>query len=284
MKKILFFALSLILLSACGADKENKVENFGKNFAAYVNASQLDSIKAVYPSANFDAVTPVSADSLTVIENGNGTYRISFSGDTWVDVTVEENGDIKVLESNGIAAFPEEKYEMGKNTGMFNDNPTDVVKAERLNDSAFFEWLNQKAAKASSNAVSLTPGTISYNFKMDYDAYDDYVRMYQAVEKVTVTNNTSADIKGSEYSVSYVYKTWACCEYEGWVPSSKTVPGVNLAPGESKTITLTSTYDEWGKKPKLENPRVNLKISQQDAAKFFQPSGAEYQEYLDSKK
>ena len=119
---------------------------------------------------------------------------------------------------------------------------------------------------------------------MDFDPYDDPIRQYQAIEKVTVTNNTSIDIKGSDYSVAYVYKLWFCCEEEGWRSKSKSVSGVDLRPGETKTITLTSEYDVWGQKPKLENPHINLKISQQDAVKFFQPSGNEYKEYLNSKK
>lgn len=268
MKKILFFALSLILLSACGADKENKVETFGKNFAAYVNASQLDSIKAVYPSANFDAVIPVSADSLTVTENGNGTYRISFSGDTWVDVTVEENGDIKVLESNGFAAFPEEKYEMGKNTGMFNDNPTDVVKAERLDDSAFFEWLNAKMREKAANAIDLKAGKLRYVPWTMAEGGDGY-------KTCTLTNTTDHPISRNDYYLAYT-DYWADGTEGDTGTEQCTHPGIDLAPGATGQIELKGqcTID-------FLNIRV---IYKNDSITKYTPSGTEYQEYLDSRK
>lgn len=282
MKKILYFAFSLFLLAACGGNKETKLQEFADNFARYVNDSQIDSIKAVYPTANFDSVAPISTTSISISDNGNDTYKISYSEEKWIEVEFENDGTVIVLESRGIAAFPAEKYEIGKNSGMFSDNPTDVTMAERLNDSAFFSWLNQKGANAQSNIVSLTPGSITYKSKMGEDAYGDYIRQYQAVEDITVTNNTSTYIKGSDYSVSFVYKLWTCCENEGWWSKNKTISGVDLGPGESKSITLTSDYDEWGKKPKIESPKINLKISKEEAAKFYQPSGNEYQEYLNT--
>ena len=284
MKKLLFFAVSVFLLAACGGNKDNKIQDFANSFATYVNNGQIDSIKVVYPTANFDSVAPISTDSISISEIGKGEYKINFSSDRWLKVKLDFDGKLKVQESQGIAAFPADKYETGMKSGMFSDDPTDVEIYERLNDSDFFIWLKEKAANAQSNIVSLTPGSISYNSKMGYDAYDDPVRQYQAVENVTVTNNSSTHIKGSDYNISYVYKLWTCCDNEGWWSKNKTVSGVDLAPGESKSISLTSEYDEWGKKPKIENPKINFKASQEDAAKFYQPSGNEYQEYLNANK
>lgn len=111
MRKIYLFAvvcLTIVGIIACASDKRNKgnkVQDFAESFSGYLKANQLDSIKAVYPSANFDSIAPLTADSIQITET-NGIYRIDFGGNKWIEAKENEDGTFTVENSNGIAAFP----------------------------------------------------------------------------------------------------------------------------------------------------------------------------------
>ena len=81
------------------------MQDFAESFSGYLKANQLDSIKAVYPSANFDSIAPLTADSIQITET-NGIYRIDFGGNKWIEAKENEDGTFTVENSNGIAAFP----------------------------------------------------------------------------------------------------------------------------------------------------------------------------------
>ena len=87
-------------------------------------------------------------------------------------------------------------------------------------------------------------------------------------------------MNGSDYSISYTAKHWTCCDYEKYIPSSRSKSGVDLEPGESKTITLTSDFSPYNKRPVIEGEVVKMKVSAEDAVDSFEPTGKEYQEYL----
>ena len=268
MKKILLFAIPLFILAACGGDSK-KVRNLAETFVNYVNENQMDSIKAIYPTANFDSIAPISADSISVSEIGSGLYRVNFSANKWIDVKAGEYG-MTIVESRGIASFPEDKYEIAVNTGMVSATTTDVRTQELLNDSAYFEWVKRNMKQP----ISLEKGKISKKYGVDLQGRP----CEGAVERMTciVTNNTPNPISGKDYDITYAYSYWTCSD--GSSPDGHTTGkkgGVDLAPGESANINIAIM--DYG----LKNVAVKYNVPVEQLYNGLNPySGNEYQEYL----
>lgn len=283
---VVFTGLLGIIASSCirrKSSQEDQVRNYGKYFIEKVSENELDSLISSYPEIEkADSLVSIQSDTIYVEKMETpGEFEVTLADGVTLKVERDEDGEITVINSKGLFAFPAETYRLAKESGMLSDDPSDATVSERLKDKEYFSWLKKKTS--AKNVISLTPGSISYNSKMGYDDYDYYTRQYQAVETVTVTNNTSVDISGSDYSVVFTSKTWACCDYEGWYSRSKSVSGVDLAPGESRTIRLSTEYDMWGQKPKIENPHISLKMSSEELASLSELTGNEYKEYLESK-
>lgn len=275
MRKIFLFATPLILLVSCiGGNKEKKVQAFANSFATYVNANQMDSIHAIYPASNFDSVSPIPLGAVSITENGNGTYRINFSQEKWIDVNVENNGVIKVLESKGIAAFPEDKYQTGLNTGMLNNSMTDTQIQELLNDEAYFEWLRIKDSQKGEYKIKVTPGKLNTKYYTNAEGW-------MATMTITVSNLSDTPISGGDYSISY-----KCLEWEGGtedpytVTTNLSVNGIDLAPNSIGQINLSR-----GDADKFYDFKIRPAAGREEVLRFSAaPSGNEYQEYLNSKK
>lgn len=254
---------------SCGG-QQKKVENFGETFAGYVNSNKLDSIKAVYPTANFDSVMPVAIDSISVLEAGKDKYQINFGSNKWIEVKVNEDGSMTVMQSNGIAAFPTDKYQIALNTGMVTDTVYDTQVHELLNDSNYFAWLE----KNMKQPIGLVKGKISKKFGVDL-----YGRPCEgAVERMTctVTNNTEKPISGKDYDITYAYSYWTCSD--GSSPDGHTTGkknGVDLAPGQSAEIKIAIM--DYG----LKNVALKYNVPVEALYNGMNPfSGKEYQEYL----
>lgn len=273
-----------VILCSCRKGK-NKMKAFAEKTISYVQNNELDSLKSVFPDMKFESAAFKEDFDEIKIEKPNefGETRIKFGDAAWIMVE-EKEGGYKIIDSYGLGVFPEERLKTAKETGMVGSETTDNHIAELLKDDAFFAWLEKKAVSEMKEGISMSVGSTSYNSREDWDDYDEWTDFYQAIRKVTVTNNTDTPISGSEYSIGYTAKHWTCCEYEQYIPSSRSKSGVDLAPGESKTLTLASDYSEWSLKPLIENVHLNTKISAANAMSSYTPTGTEYQEYLDSKK
>ena len=279
MRKIYLFAvfcLALAGMMACSGGKGNKMQDFANSFAGYVNANQMDSIKAVYPTANFDSVAPISTDSIAIDDDGNGkTFRINYSGNTWLDVEMSEDGDITVINSNGIAALPSDKLEIARNTGMITDSTPDVKKQTLLNDSTYFAWLDKNYG-GGEYVIQVKPGKYKNIWKPSYGEGS------QGTITVTLTNLSDQPISGSDYSIAY--KTYESNGYTDYSRRNYTVnnthKGIDLKPNGSGTIKLTrwETY-------KFHSFQIKPANGKEDQLKYqYKPTGKEYQEYLESKK
>lgn len=267
-KSFLIF-LGIIGLISCGG-KMKEARIFGEKFASYANSNQMDSIRAVYPTANFEEVLPLSTDSISVEEEGDGNFRINFSSGKWIDIEIDGNGNITVLDSKGVAKFPEEKYEIAMQTGMLNNSTTDVKAQELLNDEGYFVWLS----KNMKQPITLTKGKISKKSGVDLMG-----RMCEgAVERMTctVTNNTDKPISGKDYEITYEYSYWNCSD--GSVPdghAKEKKKGVDLGPGESATINIAIM--DYG----LKNVELKYNVPVEQLYNGMNPyTGNEYQEYL----
>ena len=270
MKKLLFVISGcLLLFTACGGNKQ-RVQKFVETFAGYVNNNQLDSIKNVYPSANFDSVSKLTTDSIAVVKTDESVYRIDYASNKWMEVKLEEDGKISVVKSHGVASFPEDKYDLAIHTGMVNDTTTDVTAKERLDDEAYFEWLK----KNMKQPVGLVKGKIRANFGVDLMGRP----CEGAVERMTctVTNNTDKPISGKDYEITYAYSYFTCSD--GSLPDGHATgrkSGVDLGKGESADINIAIM--DYG----LKNVAIKYKVPVEELLSGMDIyTGNEYQEYL----
>lgn len=277
IKKVLLGVAATFLMVSCSADKSEKpqeenveIQKFAEKFASFTKANQIDSIKAVYPTANFDSVASIANDSISISESGAGLFKINYTPEKWIDVKVGVDGKMTVENSKGIAVFPEEKYQTAKTTGMLNDSINDVKTQELLNDEAYFKWLNDRAKKSYSNLISLTDGKTSIGKEYAAGAMD--VR-----KQITLTNNSNTDIKKSDFEILYTTIISTGDYYEKY---TKSMPGCDLKANETRSMPIAVKGIS-----SITNPRIKLKISLAEyLTKYYKPTGKEYQEYLNSKK
>ena len=271
MKKIYLFGMicmAFIGMMSCSGNKQKQVQAFAEKFSGYVNANQLDSIKAVYPTANFDSISPLNIDTL-LITTINGSYRVNFGGNKWIEAKENEDGSLSVENSRGIAAFPQDKYAIALNTGMLNDSIPDSKAVELLNDTTYFVWLNDKAKESYETILEVN----CINSKNG--AKDEGVNGKMEVQ---IKNNLPIDIDSKDYIINYtMYQRPMGEDPTGW-KGTRTKTGRSIKAGE----TINMTISDYGV---LSNPRAVLNMPVEEYIdKYYKPTGKEYQEYLDSKK
>lgn len=276
MKKIYLYALlglGLVSIISCSGNNENQVQTFAETFAGYVNANQLDSIKSIYPTANFDSINPLTTDSIQITET-DGIYRIVFGENKWIEAKQNDDGSFVVDNSKGIAAFPQDKYETALNTGMLNDSISDTKAHELLNDSTYFAWLNDIAKESYKNVLSVSAGSTKKSIDYAHDCY-------RITVPITITNNSNKKLGPEDYEIVYSYNQSVAVGEGSFKPKnfSKKEKGKDIGPGESIKMNLSISGNS------ISNPHAVLKMPMEEyVAKYYKPTGKEYQEYLDSKK
>ena len=273
MKRGILFGIAALALTvgACGGGEkkvspEEEVRDYGRYFVEKLAANQIDSIKATYPDiVKGDSLLPVKSDTIIVVESAPGKFDVTLAEGIILKVNRSEEGDITVAESKGLFAFPEDKVELAKKTGMWDDNLTDAQLAERMNDNDFFEWVSKKIVNSTKNIISIgKTHDDGSNPSGDPDVYRKYV---------VLTNNTDVPVSGSDYKTKWRWETW---ELSG----NNTESGKDIPPHGSVTIK----WKEGGDSGK-EITGIKWNLSDQELkAKFASYTGKEYQEYLDSKK
>lgn len=207
MKKFLPMAGILAALVATGCS-DKKTQEFAETVGRLVKANQVDSLAAVYPDAVFDSIGFANDFEAIEIEKTDvdGVVRAKFGEVASINIKKDENGNLSVVESNGIAAFPKGQLEMAKKAGALKDNLSDINLMENM---IFLDELNAALYEASGEygkkAIKISNQTVT---KESMYAMDPGYGYY------TLTNNTDRDIKGSEYEV-----VWNDV-YLGWVNSS----------------------------------------------------------------
>ena len=252
---------------SCGGGKkvtpEEEVRNYGKYFVEKLNANQLDSLKGSYPDiAKTDSIVPLRSDTIIVVESAQGKYDMTLAEGVVLKVNRAEDGKILVSESKGLFAFPADKVDIAKKTGMWDDNLSDVKLTERMDDKSFFDWVSKSKDIKSDEIIGLGKGVES---------------TYERPGYATVVNKTDQPIKGTDYNVIYYVLDFAGMEP---IESTKTKPGKDIPPHGSVRYEVF-TFNRGGEEVK----GVKLTLSsEQIKERFASYTGNEYQEYLNSKK
>lgn len=281
MKKIIFFlsiwvAFGGMLISSCGGNKkltpEDEVRNYGKYFVEKLEANQLDSLKAGYPDIVIaDSIIPLQSDTIMVMESGPGQYDMTLAEGVTLKVSRSEDGKIMVTESKGLFAFPADKVDIAKKTGMWDDKLSDAQLKERMKDEEFFKTVGKKTQISTNKILSVSKP----HYGRIISEGSGYTEGYQ-----TITNNSDLDISGADYSiVKHEYKTadWGSNdEYD----RNKTEKGQDIPAHGSIKIKIGVSFTSG-----TEVKGVKWNISEEELSnRLIRFTGKEYQEYLDSKK
>lgn len=264
--------LSLTGIISCGGGESRKIKSFGEKFASFVNTNSRDSIETVFPAADFDGYVPLSTDSITVKDNGGGLYTINYSSTRKIEVAVEKDGRIVVKNSKGIAAFPKEKFDLAKATGMINDDTDDLYARKLLDDDNYFEWLRMTYLNNGRYKIKITPGKTKELWK------DMWGEAFKGTVTVTLTNLTDTPISADDYSISYKAResNGYTDETQRSYTKSHTRKGISLGPRETGKITLTDWLTE-----KYFDFEIIPANGKEELLQFaFKPTGNEYNEYL----
>ena len=276
MKKLfflIFISIAIItgstFLTSCGAGSqsspEEEVRNYGKYFVEKLNANQLDSLAVSYPDiAKADSIIPITPDTIIVAENASGQFDMTLADGVTLKISRDEDGNISVIESKGLYAFPADKVDIAKKTGMWDDNLNDLQLNERMKDEDFFNHINK--TKNRSNII--TWGNIHVT-KFPPDGLSTGYGYY------ILTNHTNVPIKGTDYEVL------AREVNERFGAYSETLKGINLAPNGTGKLNISFS----GHTEAYALKSIKWKIPESELMEKFAPyTGNEYQEYLDSKK
>ena len=184
-------------------------------------------------------------------------------------VGFDEEGNISVAESQGLFAFPTDKVEIAKKTGMANDSISDKDLADRMKDNDFFEYINKQVEEKKNSILSYTKKiTVTKSPKYMMDSGSGYY---------TITNNSDKDIKGSDYSLifKYTYIGMGIMSSNIRMEKGKDIP----AKGSVRIPKTFSGHDGVA----LNGIKFNIP-EEELLANYIPFTGKEYQEYLDSKK
>lgn len=279
MKRKQLFGIASILtgmaLTACSSggksvSPEDEVRESVKHFVEMVSAGQLDSVKNIYPEiAMADSIAPVKSDSISVTETGKGSYDVAVAEGITVKITRSDDGAVKITESKGLFAYPAEKIEFAKNTGMWDAALSDVKLNERMKDEGFADFIKDKISSQTKNIITI--GALSgSSFDTDYTQ--------------TLKNNSNVEIRPSDYVINVTGVEYYWNEEYGVNEPREirtTKPGKAISPNGSARVSFPTYYGS----PSGEIKGITWKISDEEKARRFAKfTGKEYQEYLDSKK
>ena len=285
MKKSLFvFIISIVLggliLTSCGGEKklspEEEVRNYGKYFVEKVNANQLDSVKSSYPDiVKADSLIPVQSDTIMVMESAPGQYDVTLAERITLKVTRSEDGNIAVTESKGLFAFPSDKIDIAKKTGMVRESMNDKEIIEIIEDSDYFEWLKNEHLNKQGYVIKITPGKMNIISVPNAEAIIGKMNL-------TINNLSDRQVSGEAYNI--FYKSYECDGGSDDSAETFTITrkhnGIDLEPKENRIITVSIP-----EAMKFYDFKIKPVNGKEELIKYkYEPTGKEYQEYLDSKK
>ncbi|MDE7424892.1 MAG: hypothetical protein K2N51_14590 [Lachnospiraceae bacterium] len=274
MKRLNITLIVLALLMSCGknAEKdslEEEVRNYGKYFIEKLANGQIDSLKFTYPEIIMaDSLSQIIEDSIRITEISSGKYKVVLSDNVSLTVNRSDDGKITISESTGLFAFPLDKLEIAKKTGMLDSTLNDKQIAERLNDEGFFKYLDSLNKKKTTKLLTVT------EFKTDAPS------MGTASEEgwQTIINNTDVPFDGSEYSI--IFEEGGFWYYEDTGVESKTYKkkGNPIPARGSIKINTTAGYHYYSL---VKDIKINL-TPDQIRKRFMKYTGTEYSDYLAS--
>lgn len=264
------FVLSLAagVLAACSmtlascSDRKDDVKKFAIDFGDKVSQNNLDSVRLLYPDAE-------DADSLALdfyegditIENGDteNEYIVTYNEKASMVVKMYDDGKIKVKNSRGLFAYPQDDIAFAKAVGGIKGRMNDKEVAEVMGNMVGLKSkLFQQYVDSRKNALQVLPYVNSY-------CEGEYCEGYYPIK-----NNSAEPFEAGSYTVNikeYVYST---DETFRKTRQGSSIPAYGTA--NFKVETCESDIKVTG--VNIPTPPMSQFL------KFYTPTGNEYKEYM----
>lgn len=278
MRKYLFLALMAVLgLSSCDSNK-GKIEELTNQFASAVKSNDAATIYDIYPGAkNLDNMTLPSSIDMGDIEvakdekTGNYTATIKNSREQRIVFKAGADGTYQIADTYGIFDIDKSYIDLAISTGVPVKKLSDLELASLLKqDGDFLQFIEEQYADLID--INLT------------DFEGTYVCQYHMVcIRQNIKNDGDYAVKGKDYDVVFTFKdsSGQCAT------SSKTMEGVDLAPGE--TFTYEFQLNGYTSAANKHTFNWTVKFNQKggnafkDILKKAKFTGEEYSEFLKQK-
>ena len=269
------FMMALLVFCAC--DKNAEVKQFMTDFSTAVANQDMATIEKMYPeAAEADSLAFVfDAEKAQIETLDDGSVKIVL--DEGQDITLQKGeGDegLKIKESHGVFVYPQDRMDFALKTGWYDKSLDDVENADRLADTLFVKYLNDKIA-------GTVIADLKSKVKITKSVYTD--SGIRTSYLVVVSNQSNRQIEGDEYVViSKIYTTVGFGFSRNTISlGSQTLTGKPI-PAHGQVSYTFSTED--GVEP--ENPVSTISINPriENVLADYEPTGKEYEDYLNQKK
>ncbi|MCM1292056.1 MAG: hypothetical protein NC111_04440 [Bacteroides sp.] len=246
----------------------------GQKVAGYVQNNAVDSLKAVYPTADFDSLAFVlQIDTYDVkLDNTKtgDTIRVNLGDRAWIDVLPDQSGELKVVASKGLAAYPDYLATLATESGLIDENTPDLEKSRLMADKEYFAYLDTLGANSYTEFIT-------FSFNPDKKSWKTNAagEMTELIQSVKVTNNSHLTLAPEDYVIEYAMKTFGSADPEKF-NFTGTLGGVALEPGQTAEVTIEEKgYVELA--AVKFSPKISL--NKYMAGHGFKPKGNEYEQY-----
>lgn len=283
-KSILWLFSFMLIFAVCSCKSESdKVKDFAGDFAEAITQGDRAAVNEMYPdAAQCDSLALIhySADSIYVQQTPKeGVYKVYYSPHVFVTVKRGKDGDLHVVNSNGIFAIGKDLKRLAISTGWIQFDMDDLQCQKQLADKTFLDYLYSKAVQRINSDVIVS----EWNYKLP-DGWDLFQEGRPLVTiSLTVQNTSSMPLKGSDYNVT----SRVLDDQNNW--RTRELNGVDVPAGGTAQITFTQTAVTGP----FEGPyqviaqcesTIHFTLSKADlVAHFLQPTGQEYEEYKSHK-
>lgn len=218
--------MAVLGLSSCDSNK-GKIEELTNQFASAVKNNDVATLYDLYPEArNLDNMKLPSSIDMSDIEvnkdekTGNYLATIKNSREQSIIFKAGADGKFQIADTYGIFDIDKSYVDLAINAGVPVKKLSDLTLASLLKqDGDFIQYIKEKYADLTDINLTSFAGTYVYQYNMVY------IRQ-------NIKNNGEYAVKGKDYDVVFTFKdrTGECAT------SSKTMEGVDLAPGETFTF------------------------------------------------
>lgn len=238
---------------------EKPIMEFAGWFAEKASNNEIDSLKHVWGDVVLGDSLTLNLDSISLEKTDSpDTYIVRFSPTQAIKVMTGAEGDISIVESWGIFAYPEVRELLARQGGMWDADLNDVDMAERMRDEGYFEFVTERINSSASNVIGI--GGVSHTGN--------------GVLEQKIMNKTDKPVLGSDYNVK-IRQTFYRPEQTDSV-YYKLMDGKDIAPNGTVIYNLTqgSNGDEV-----VDGICLVLSNAEQ-VEHYVRLTGNEYQEYL----
>lgn len=274
--RIFLLVVCCLALAACDSNK-GKIEEKAKQFTEALKSKDVATIYDMYPNSklanHITLVTNVEAGDVEVVKDeATGDYIANFKNarDQKLIFKVTGKDTYQIIDSYGFFDIEPMYSDLAVKTGVPLKKLSDQKLKELFkDDNPFLSFIKNKYSGLTELNLSYFDGVYNWDLSLNMGHIEQNIK-----------NEGDFPVKGSDYDVIFRFSD----EGGNCASSTKTMDGVDLAPGE----TFTFNFQLTGYNPAVYNHQLHWDVSfnqkgggtMKDIMKKAKFTGTEYNEFL----